>query len=115
MGKRAEKVITGTSWVTLGRVQVKYFEDKPTKIAFLEEEVSVVDGVMSQKNVREFSALLKEPTTTFPLVDPKDNLPTGGDMNYRQLERALYSLYYAKVQELDALGMSPTDTPIDPV
>jgi hypothetical protein len=103
VAKYKEQVISGTEWVQLGKAKVFFFANKPTKIFFEEEQVKQISNETQVKSLREIDVTLSEPTTKFILVSPDDNQPTGGDMSYRQLERAIYSLYYAKAQELDAV------------
>jgi hypothetical protein len=102
MAKYKEKVITGSEWVQLGKAKIFFSANRPTQISFEEEQVSVVDDRLDVRNLRRIDIVLEDGQTTFPLVKPDDNTPTGGDMSYKQLERAIYSLYYAKALELDA-------------
>lgn len=101
MGKYRERTITSSEWVTLGRAKVIFNVDKPTRVIFQEEQVTQTVDNVEIRNRREFEIELTDPSTKVILVNPNDNLPTGGDMSYRQLERMLYSMYYAKAQELD--------------
>jgi hypothetical protein len=101
MAKYREVPLSGSQWVQLGKAKFFYDPVRPTKIQFNEEQVKVVDNNTTLTNLREINLILDNPTTKFLLVDPTDNTPTGGDMSYRQLERAIYSLYYAEALKLD--------------
>ena len=107
MGKYREKTITSSEWATLGRAKVIFNVGKPTRVIFQEEQVTQTGDAVEFRNMREFEVVLTDPSTKVPLVNPDDNLPTGGDLSYRQLERMLYSMYYAKAQELDAAAGNP--------
>jgi hypothetical protein len=104
MGKYKEAAIAGSQWVQLGKAKIFFDPEQPTRIIFNEERVRQIDGGTVVTNLREFEVVLDAPSTTFVLVKPDDNAPTGGDMTYRQLERALYSLYYDAALKLDAQG-----------
>lgn len=103
MAKYKEVTITGSQWVQLGKAKIFFDPDKPTRIEFSEELVRQLEHRQIIQNVREITLTLDVPTTKFDLVDPDDNTATG-DMSYRQLEKALYSLYYAEAIKLDQQG-----------
>jgi hypothetical protein len=103
MARYKEKVIAGAEWVQLGKAKIFFFANRPTRIYFEEEQVKQVNDETQVNNMREIQVDLVDPNLTFPLVKPDDNTLTGGEMSYKQLERAIYSLYYAKAQELDSV------------
>lgn len=104
MAKYKESIISGSQYSQLGKAKFNFRVDKPTLVEFLEEQVSTINGDTTIVSKREINLSLDEPTTKFILVDPDTNIPTGGDMSYRQLERALYSLFYAEATKLDNQG-----------
>ena len=104
MAKYKETIVSGLEWTQLGKVKVDFDIRKPTNVTFNEEVVRVIDGQTTIGSSRLFSLELKPISEKFILVDPDTNLPTGGDMTYRQLEKALYSLYYAEAVKLDQQG-----------
>jgi hypothetical protein len=103
MAKYQEVPITGSQWTQLGKAKILFSPDHATQILFNEEQVRVIDGQKFINNKRELNISLDPLNTKFILVDPDDNSPTGGDMTYRQLEKAIYSLYYAEAVKLDQL------------
>ena len=95
MAKYKESQITVTEWVALGKAKFVFPNNESVRATFSEEQVREVNGSRAVTNRRELEKTFDLPTEKFILVNPDDNTPTGGDMSLKQLERAIYSLYYA--------------------
>jgi hypothetical protein len=102
MAKYKESQVTVTEWVALGKAKFVFSNDAPTKVEFIEEQVREVNKTRAVTNRRNIEMEFGLPTDKFILVDPDTNAPTGGDMSLRQLERAIYSLYYTQAVARDA-------------
>lgn len=104
MAKYKESVISGVQYNQLGKAKFVFSVNKPTRVEFIEEQVQTLGSTTDVVSKREFNLTLDEASTKFNLYDPDTSLPTGGDMSYRQLERALFSLYYTEALKADAAG-----------
>jgi hypothetical protein len=102
MAKYRETQVTVVEWSGLGKARFIFSPDAPTRVVFVEDRIREASGARSITDGREIVKSLEEPTEKFILVNPDDNQPTGGDMSLRQLERAVYSLFYAEATRLDA-------------
>jgi hypothetical protein len=103
MAKYKESQVTVTEWVALGKAKFVFPNNEPTRVEFNEEQVRELNGSRAVTNRRELTKEFLDPQEKFILVDPDNNTPTGGDMSLRQLERAVYSLYYAQALARDAV------------
>jgi hypothetical protein len=103
MAKYKESQVTVTEWAALGKARFVFPHDGPASVIFSEEQIRERNGSIAVTNRRELTKELVDPQEKFILVDPDDNTPTGGDMSLKQLEKAVYSLFYAQAVALDAV------------
>ena len=96
-----ESTVSGTTWQRCHTVTVSNPLAQTPKIAFQEEKVVMLAGETVHQWCNGCEKVF-EAATTFPVLDPATNLPTGQSVSHGELYVLFYSLYMQTALERDA-------------
>lgn len=115
MPKYNETSVTGESWIRSNKIICKNEYEQPPTIYYQEEELfnfsdgKVVKSLYTPLNPVMETFIPDNANTTFELINPETELPTGNTATYQDLYVLIHSLYFHLAKKRDK-GTKPYPT-----
>jgi hypothetical protein len=117
MPKYNETSVTGESWIRSNKIICTNDYGQPPRIYYQEEELfNFSDGKIVKSLYTTFNPVTEtfisdNANTTFELINPETELPTGNTATYQDLYVLIHSLYFHLAEKRDLADKFTDPTP----